>query len=84
MTQAEWIYYTMMGEMEIPFPDVDDEFTEGKECQRLYDEIYDANMRLCQRLGQEEHPDVERIINNFLEMNQELCLKMFEYGRRFG
>lgn len=84
MTQSEWIYYTMMGEMEIPFPGVEDEFAEGRTCGNLYGEVFNANMSLCDRLGAEEDPDVETIINDFLTINRELCLKMFEYGKRFG
>ena len=65
MTQAEWAFYTMMGEMEIPIPWVEDEFADGKECEHLYGEIFEENMRLCQRLGSEEDSDVETIINIF-------------------
>lgn len=84
MTQAEWVYYTMMGEMEIPFPGVEDEFAEGTRCEGLYREIFDANMRLCERLGVEEDTDVETMINHFFSMNRELCMKMYECGVRNG
>lgn len=84
MTQAEWIYYTMMGEMEIRFPGVEDEFAEGTRCEGLYREIFEANMRLCERLGMEEDSDVELIISNFFTMNRELCLRMYRYGIRGG
>lgn len=82
MTRAEWIYETMMGESEIPFPGVEDEFEEGKKCERLYGEIFAANMNLCQRLGVEEDTDVETIINNFFSINRELCVRMYGYGVR--
>ena len=82
MTQAEWIYYTMMGEMELPFPGVEDEFLEGRECAQLYGGILDAYERICQRMGLEEDADLEIIINNFLKMNRICGLKMYGYGLR--
>ena len=84
MTQSEWIYYTMMGEMEIPFPGVEDEFAEGRTCGDLYGEIFNANMSLCDRLGAEEDPDVEIIIRSFFKIQKELCMKMYLYGVKFG
>ena len=84
MTQAEWIYDSMMGDLETPMPGIEDEFAEGKICERLYREIYEANLELCRRLGREEDADVEKIINNFFEMNRLLCVHMYHYGVRDG
>jgi hypothetical protein len=51
------IYQVMNGEISLEavvIPDelqLEDEFEEGKECCRLYDEIYEAKKRLLNRLG---------------------------------
>ena len=84
MKRAEWIYETMMGEMEEAYPGVDNAFAPGEKCEQLYAEIYEANQRLCQRLGAEEDADVEIIINSFFKMNRELCMKMYFYGMLDG
>ena len=84
MKQAEWIYETMMGEVEIGHPGVSNAFEEGERCTKLYEEIYLANRALCDRLGVEEDEFVETIINNFFAMNRELCLIRYEIGVRHG
>ena len=66
MKRVEWIYETMIGEAVSECPGVADEFAPGAMCDRLYGEIYEANKRLCERLGVEDDEDVEIIINHFL------------------
>ena len=81
---AENVYNTLTDQLDEPYqiPGVENAFAEGALCSRLYAEIYQANIRLCERLGQEEaDPDVELIINNFLELSKYLCLKMYHYGQ---
>ncbi|MDO4276494.1 MAG: hypothetical protein Q4D16_22760 [Eubacteriales bacterium] len=64
---------------------VENEFEEGKYCSKAYKEIYEANRRLCQRLGAgQEDKDVEVIINNFFEITECLCMKMYDYGAFFS
>lgn len=64
---------------------VEDEFTEGKYCEKKYQEVHEANIRLCKRLGKsEEDNDVETIINHLLEIQEYLCMKMFDYGWTFA
>ena len=65
-------------------PDVENMFAEGRECGELYDHIYDANIRLCQKLGIEEDPDVETIINAFLKITELMGKSMFRYGMELG
>lgn len=84
---AENVYNTLMGDLldEYVIPGVENAFANGSRCTQLYSQIYWANQRLCTRLGKvEEDPDVELIINNFLEMNRILCLEMYRYGQFFG
>lgn len=63
---------------------VENEFAQGKYCDKAYEQIYEANRRLCQRLGVQEDKDVETIISNFFGINEYLCMKMFDYGVLFN
>ena len=63
---------------------VENLFAANGQCDRLYAEVYNANCKLCQRLGVSEDPDVETIINNFWEISQILGVKMYEYGQKLG
>ncbi len=64
---------------------VENEYAEGKLCEQLYGEIYDCSLRLCERLGAgESDRDVERIINAFFDIQERLCMKMYDYGRLFA
>lgn len=82
----ETIYNLMTGNHDVenyPLEDahlVADEFAEGSECGRLYDEVYEANRRLCERLGVEEDTDVERIVSNMFKIAEILSYKMYDYG----
>lgn len=84
MNQAEKIFDTLNGAFceGHGVPGVEDAFAPGSECARLYAEIYDANLRLCSRLGleAEEDKDVDTIINNGMAICRILGLKMYEYG----
>lgn len=66
-------------------PWVENAFAEGKRCALLYEQVYEANIRLCKRLGKaDEDDDVELLIGNLFEIQKILCEKMFFYGYRFG
>ena len=62
---------------------VETEFSDGKYCEELYKDIFEANCRICERLGEEEDKDVEIIIHNYNLMTEYLCMKMFDYGVLF-
>ena len=47
------------------------------------EEIFDANLRICSKLGVQEDEDVECIVSNFFDILQYLSLKMFDYGVLF-
>ena len=84
---AESVYETLTDALTEPYqvPGVENAFTEGAPCDKLYREVYQANIRLCQRLGQPEaDPDVETIINNLLTITREIGLKMYHYGQTFA
>ena len=84
---AENVYETLIGSLleEYGIPGVKNAYADGSLCNGLYQQIYRANCRLCARLGQEENdPDVELIINNFLQINRILCLEMYHYGKYYS
>ena len=59
---------------------IENEFEEGKPCSEAYKQVYAANRRLCERLGVDEDPDVEMIIDSMFEITRTVGEKMFEYG----
>lgn len=63
---------------------IENEFEEGKVCYQLYEEVYEANRRLCERLGVEEDRDIELIISNLMKIREHQCMKMYEYGVSFS
>ena len=76
------IYDSLIGES-IPSEGdiiVENLFAEGKICGELYDAVYQANRRLCERLSVQEDHDVEAIIDALLTISRELGRKMFIYG----
>ena len=82
--KAIHIYETLIGLREEGqrMPMVENAFSPGSECDRLYTEVYNANCRICQRLGVSEDRDVETIINNLWKISQILSMKMYEYGQK--
>lgn len=59
---------------------VEDEFRLGKPCGEWYEAVYGAADRLNQRLGTQEDPDIDCIIQLMLHISRRLSLKMFDYG----
>ncbi len=82
---AETVYGLLTGEWTpgTGDPIVENMFADGRTCDRLYGEVYDANRRLYERLGVEEDKDVETIINALLDISRLLGKKMFLYGMMY-
>lgn len=59
------------------------EYAVGGKCEQLYDEVFAANRRVCQKLGVEEDSDVEMIICNLLNIGKHFSMKMYDYGEYF-
>lgn len=60
-------------------------FEEGKECELKYGETLNAYSRLCERLGvKNEDADVGVIIHSLINICDNLCYRMYEYGAKFG
>lgn len=57
---------------------------EGKPCSEAYKRVYESNRRLCERLGVDEDPDVESIINYMFDITRTVAEKMFAYGAALG
>lgn len=66
-------------------PGVENAYANGAFCMEQYCRIREAYDSLCKRLGQEdEDPDVETIIHSYMQIEEYIGLRMFEYGVRFG
>ena len=81
------IYNTLLGVQceEFCVPGVENLFTEDSECDIAYNEMLEAYARLRDRLGvTDEDCDVETIINSLTTIEQNVSMKMFEYGMRFA
>jgi hypothetical protein len=82
----EMIYQIMNGDISldsVKMPEglqVEDEFAGGKECGRLYSEVYEAKQRLLERLEESEDADIETIISNMEAISKILSLRMYDYG----
>ncbi len=82
----EMIYQIMNGDISldsVKMPEglqIEDEFAEGKECGRLYSEVYEAKQRLLERLEESEDADMETILRNMEAISKILALKMYDYG----
>lgn len=61
---------------------IQNEFSEGSKCDKLYEDIYEAKQRISQKLYKagEEDADVEMIINHMFDICRIVSTKMFEYG----
>lgn len=76
------IYETVMGLREEGYAakGIENLFAEGKPCDRLYAQVYDAKNRVNRKLGGEENPDLEQMIQNLLEITKIVGYKMYSYG----
>lgn len=83
---AEMVYNRLLGHslLETQAYRVESLFEEGSRCDMLYQDIYDANLRLCQRLGVEEDRDVQTIIDSFWEITKLVGEQMYRHGQNSG
>lgn len=64
--------------------EVDPVFVPGHPCYEEYVRMWEAYGRICRRLGREEDPDCEIIIDALLRHGKLLALEMFRYGVIYG
>ena len=84
---AKRIYETLMGRLlpNAQVPGIENMFEPGKECDLLYEQVYDAGVRLAERLGVDgEDRDVELIINNLLRICEAVGHEMYRCGAMLG
>ena len=83
----EWAYETMaIGLVEsCRMPGVKNAYSAGEFCCNRYGSMLDAYGRLCERLGvRDADDDVEIMIDAFLDIQREMCYRMYRYGAQFG
>ena len=83
---AEMVYNRLLGHtlLETQAYHVENLFEEGSHCDALYQDIYDANRRICQRLGVEEDRDIQTIIDSFWEITKLVGEQMYRHGQLSG
>lgn len=81
---AQAVYDRLLGHLALQMGtlEVEDLFADGAQGDQLYEQIYEANLRLCQKLGVQEDGDVQCIIDRFWDITALVGEKMFEYGRK--
>lgn len=86
MTFDELVYQSLQGTLINPLPQVENLFEEGKPCEQWYSEVYDAHIRLCKRLGNDDDTDedVELIINSMFSIQSKIAHRMYYYGALYG
>lgn len=79
----EAVYQTLTGQLlpQYRIPGVENAFAPGSKSSKLYQRIYNAKLRLCQRLGvTDDDADIEDIANAYGDIMEYLCAKMYAYG----
>ena len=85
--KMKWAYETLAVGLidQYGMPGVEYAFGKDSYCMSRYRDARAAYGRLCERLGvQDEDKDVEIMIQAFLDIQIELCCKMYQYGALFG
>ena len=75
---TEAVYQTLIGQLlpEYQVPGVENAFAPGNVCNHLYQRIYEAKLRLCQRLGViDDDTDIEDIVDAYEDITEYLCEK---------
>ena len=81
------IYATLLGEIlsEYAVPWVENAFAPGSVCDAVFTRITEARQRIYDRQSsQGKDPDMEIIFDGFLDIQYELCRKMFQYGVQYA
>lgn len=86
-TLKEQIYNQMIGAYsEDSIPEIIrgivlDEFKANQPCAQAYERVYQAKQNLNERLGTDEDPDIECIINSMFDICKQLSMKMYDYSK---
>lgn len=85
MRFEEYVYNSLLGNLQVPHAEVNSLFEEGMPCEKWYAEMREAYSRLCKRLGSaDEDDDVETIISMLWRIQREISLHMYQYGAKFN
>lgn len=77
----EQIYERMTVQLVHPDQEIPCEFDGGKPCGKLYGQVCEARLRLCERTGLDfEDRDLLALIEGLEEIGRLCALKMFDYG----
>ncbi len=74
------IYYSLIGEMaeDSALPWIPNAFSPGGECEQAYTRLLAARDRVAEKLGVEEDPDLEQMLQEMLTIQHILCKKIIE------
>ena len=72
------VFDLVSGETDINSIDILNEFKDGTECQKLYDELYHLIEQIC--ITSEFENDLERIQECHYDILKRISMKMFDYG----
>ena len=77
------IYYSLIGEMaeDSALPWVPNAFSPGSECEQAYTRLLAARDRVSGKLGVEDDPDLEQMLQEMLTIQRILCKKVMELRR---
>lgn len=77
------IYYSLIGEMaeDSALPWVPNAFSPGSECEQAYTRLLAARDRVSGKLGVEDDPDLEQMLQEMLTILRILCKKVMALRR---
>ena len=77
------IYYSLVGEMaeDSALPWVPNAFSPGSECEQAYTRLLAARDRVSGKLGVEDDPDLEQMLQEMLTIQRILCKKVMALRR---
>ena len=61
-----------------------EQFEKGKDCGALLDRVYEAKMRLAEKLGNQEDKDVEIIVDYMNKIMRILCQELLVISQKEG
>ncbi len=55
----------------------------GGEMSQWSEDLYEAKDRIYDKLGVNDDPDIEKMLDRFEKITEQLCYKMYDYGALF-
>lgn len=81
------VYETLTGMVEgtHAMPNVPNAFADGSYCMNKYEDVYEAHVRLCEKLNNlDGDDDVEIIISSMFDIQKKLCHRIYEIAYQAG